>query len=148
MSRMAGLTAAGLLRTPVRLRGIHLGYVADLVLDVERRRALGFEVACGDEERRFLPLSVASVDGREIKVSSPLVLLNASELTFYTTRGSTFLALRGTTVVRDRAAVGRLDDLVLSADGVIAEIVVDGREVEYTKDVRLGAPGTDVRRAS
>jgi hypothetical protein len=145
---MARVTAGGLLRTPVRFRGIQLGHVADLVLDVERRRVLGLEVACGDEQRRFLPFSVASVDERELRVSSPLVLLNASELAFYITRGSTFLALRGTTVLRDRAPVGRLADLVLDGDGLIAGIVVDGKELRYTQDVRLGVPGTDVRRAS
>jgi hypothetical protein len=148
MSAMAGLRAGGLLRVPVRLRGIDLGLVEDLVLDAERRRALGFEIACGDDERRFLPLSVATVDEHEVSVSSPLVLLNESELAFYTTRGSTFGALRGTTVVRGRATIGRLDDLVLLGDGLIAGVVVDGEELAYTDDVRLGAPGTKVRRAS
>ena len=145
---MAGLTAGGLLGVPVRLGGIQLGHVADVILDVERRRALGLEVACGDEERRFLPVSVASLDEHEVQLSSPLVLLNASELAFYTTRGSTFRALRGTTVVRNRATLGRLDDLVLAAGGPIARLVVGGEEVAYTDDVRVGAPGTDVRRAS
>ena len=59
---MARATAGDLLGAPVRVHGIQLGHVADLVLDVERRRVLGLEVACGDEERRFLPLSVASFD--------------------------------------------------------------------------------------
>ena len=145
---MAGRTAGGLLRTPVRVRGIQLGHVADLVLDAERRRVLGLEVACGDEERRFLPLAVATLDAEEVRVGSPLVLLNESELSFYTTRGSTFRALRGTTVARARATVGRLDDLVLGDDALIAAVVVDGEELPYTDDVRLGAPGTDVRRAS
>lgn len=145
---MAGVTAGGLLWKPVRLRGIQLGHVADLVLDVERRRVLGLEVACGDDERRFLPLAVAAFDEKDVRVSSPLVLLNASELSFYTTRGSTFRALRGTSVVRGRETLGRLDDLVLGEDAQIAAVVVDGNEVAYTDVVRLGAPGTDVRRAS
>lgn len=142
------MTAGGLLRTPVRLRGIQLGHVADLVLDVERRRVLGLEVACGDEERRFLPLAVAAVGGDDVRVSSPLVLLNESELAFYTTLGSTFRAIRGTTVVHDGSSTGRLEDLVLGDDGAVAALVVDGEEVPYGKDVRLGAPGTTVRRAS
>ena len=148
MEALAGVTAGGLLRAPVRLRGIHLGLVADIVLDAERRRALGLEIACGDEEQRFLPFSVATLGEAEILVSTPLHLLNASELSFYTTRGSTFAALRGTTVVRARATLGRLDDLVLDQDGSVVAIVVDGEELEYVDDVRLGAPGTDVRRAS
>jgi sporulation protein YlmC with PRC-barrel domain len=148
MRVMAGVTAGGLLGVPVRLHGIQLGHVADVVLDVERRRALGLEVVCGDDERRFLPLSVASIDEHEVRMSSPLVLLNASELGFYTTRGSTFRAIRGTTVVRGRATVGRLEDIVLADGGPVAGLIVDGDEVPYGDDVRLGAPGTDVRRAS
>jgi hypothetical protein len=152
MTPMTRVSADQLLRIPVRLRGIQLGRTADLVLDFARRRALGLEVACGDDERRFLPLAVAEIDGREVRVSSPFVLLNASELTFYTTRGSTFVALRGTSVVRGRSLLGRLDDLVLDASGVIATVVVEGEdgrdEIAYTDDVRLGAPGTHVRRAS
>lgn len=145
---MAGATAGGLLRTPVRLRGIQLGLVADLVLDVERRRVLGLEVACGDDERRFLPLSVATLADGEVCVSSPLVLLNASELAFYTTLGSTFRGLRGTTVVRAGSETGRLEDLLLGDGGAVAGLVVDGEEISYAEDVRLGAPGTTVRRAS
>jgi hypothetical protein len=152
MTPMVRVSAEQLLRIPVRLRGIQLGRTADLVLDFARRRALGFEVACGDDERRFLPLAVAEINGREVRVSSPLVLLNASELTFYTTRGSTFAALRGTSVVRGRSLLGRLDDLVLDPSGLIATVVVEGEdgreEIAYTDDVRLGAPGTHVRRAS
>jgi sporulation protein YlmC with PRC-barrel domain len=145
---MAGVTAGGLLRTPVRLHGIQLGHVADLVLDVERRRVLGLEVACGDDERRFLPLAVATVAEEDVRVSSPLVLLNESELSFYTTRGSTFRSLRGTSVVRARETLGRLDDLVLGDDARIVRVVVDGNEISYTAAVRLGASGTNVRRAS
>jgi hypothetical protein len=152
MIPMARVSAEQLLRVPVRLRGIQLGRSADLVLDFARRRALGLEVACGDDERRFLPLAAAEIDGQEVRVSSPFVLLNASELTFYTTRGSTFGALRGTSVVRGRSLLGRLDDLVLDPGGVIASIVVEGEdgreEIAYTGEVRLGAPGTHLRRAS
>lgn len=145
---MARATAGGLLGVPVRVHGIQLGHVADLVLDVERRRVLGLEIACGDDERRFLPFSVASFDEGVVRLTSPLVLLNESELSFYTTRGSTFRALRGTTATRGRVTVGRLDELVLADDGSIARLVVDGEELAYGVDVRLGAPGTDVRRAS
>ena len=149
---MAPVSAEQLLRIPVRLRGIQLGRIADLVLDFERRRALGLEVACGDDEQRFLPLAVAELGEQEVRVSSPLVLLNASELAFYTARGSTFRALRGTGVVRGRSLLGRLDDLLLGPDGVIAAVVVEVEDglakVAYTEDVRLGATGTDVRTAA
>lgn len=142
------MRAGQLLRLPVRLRGIQLGRVADVVLDVERRRALGLEVACGDEVTRFLPLAVAEVDEREIRVTSPLVLLDPGELAFYTSRGSTYGALRDTSVVRRTELLGRLDDLVLERDGTVPRLVVEGdggrKEVAYAKDVELGAPGTRV----
>jgi sporulation protein YlmC with PRC-barrel domain len=142
------MRAGQLLRLPVRLRGIQLGRVADVVLDVERRRALGLQVACGDEVMRFLPLAVAEVDEGEIRVTSPLVLLDPGELAFYTSRGSTYGALRDTSVVRRTELLGRLDDLVVERDGTISRLVVgrDGgrEEVAYARDVELGAPGTHV----
>ena len=145
---MGPVKAGLLLRLPVRLRGIQLGRVADLVLDVERRRVLGLEVVCGDQAMRFLPLAVADVDEREIRVSSALVLLDAGELAFYTSRGSTYGALRGTSVVRRTELLGRLEDLVLERDGSIPRLVVEGEdgreELAYGRDVELGAPGTHV----
>ena len=145
---MGPVKAGLLLRLPVRLRGIQLGRVADLVLDVERRRVLGLEVVCGDQAMRFLPLAVADVDEREIRVSSALVLLDAGELAFYTSRGSTYGALRGTSVVRCTELLGRLEDLVLERDGSIPRLVVEGEdgreELAYGRDVELGAPGTHV----
>lgn len=145
---MEGLSAEGLIRMPVRVRGIQLGRVADVVLDVERRRALGLEVACGDEERRFLPLAVAELDRDALRLASPLLLLDPGELAFYTGRGSTFAALRGTSVVRGRTLLGALVDLRLEPDGAIPTIAVRGEDgvedVRYDERVRLGAPGTHV----
>ena len=66
---MSGVSAESLLRLPVRVRGIELGRPVDLVLDRERTRVLGFEVLCGDEERRFLPLAVATIRESELEVA-------------------------------------------------------------------------------
>lgn len=149
---MRGVSAERLLRLPVRVRGIELGRPVDLVLDREHTRALGFEVLCGDEERRFLPLAVATVRESELEIRSSLGLLEEAELAFYTKRGSTFGALRGCGVVRARSLLGELVDLTLAADGTIASLVVatpDGcEELDYGTDIALVAAGTNVRAAS
>ena len=149
---MRGVSTERLLRLPVRVRGIELGRPVDLVLDREHRRALGFEVLCGDEERRFLPLAVATVRESELEIHSSLGLLDEAELAFYTKRGSTFAALRGCGVVRRRTMLGELVDLTLAGDGTIASLVVatpDGREeLDNGVDVTLVPAGTNVRAAS
>lgn len=149
---MRGVSAERLLRLPVRVRGIELGRPVDVLLDREHTRVLGFEVLCGDEERRFLPLAVATVRESELEVRSALALLEAAELAFYTKRGSTFAALRGCGVMRARRPAGELVDLTLAADGTIASVVVatpEGRaELEYGADVALVPAGTRVRAAS
>lgn len=149
---MGGVSAAHLLRLPVQVHGIELGRPVDLVLDREHTRALGFEVLCGDEERRFLPLAVATVRESELELRSPLGLLDEAELAFYTKRGSTFAALRGCGVARAQTMLGELVDLTLAADGTIVSVVVatpDGREeLDYGADVALVAAGTRVHAAS
>ncbi len=149
---MRGVSADRLLRLPVRVRGIELGRPVDLVLDREHTRVLGFEVLCGDEERRFLPLAVATVREGELEVRSSLALREAAELAFYTKRGSTFAALRGSGVLRARRPAGELTDLTLAVDGTIASVVVttpDGREeLDNGADVVLVPVGTRVRAAS
>ena len=149
---MRGVSAERLLRLPVRVRGIELGRPVDLVLDREHTRALGFEVLCGDEERRFLPLAVATIREDELEVRSSLALLEAAELAFYTKRGSTFAALRGCGVLRARRLLGELADLTLAADGTIASVVLttpDGHvELDNGADVMLVPAGTRIRAAS
>jgi hypothetical protein len=149
---MKGVSAERLLRLPVRVRGIELGRPVDLVLDREHTRVLGFEVLCGDEERRFLPLAVATIRESELEVRSSLALLEAAELAFYTKRGTTFAALRGSSVVRAGRLVGELLDLTLAADGTIDLVVVatpGGRdELDNGADLTLVAAGTRVRAAS
>jgi len=90
--QMTGLTAETLLHLPVRVRGIHVGWPVDLILDGEGARAIGLDVLCADETHRFLPLAAAEVREDEISVSSALTLLTDVELAFYRTQGTT---LRG-----------------------------------------------------
>ena len=89
---MRGRTAGTLLGLPVRIRGIHLGWPVDLILDAQGRRASGIDVHCADNSHRFLPLAVAEIREDEISVSSALALLADVELVFYGAQGST---LRG-----------------------------------------------------
>lgn len=148
---MTALSAERLLRLPVRVRGIQLGRPTDLVLDRDRRRVLGVDVLCGDDARRFLPFSVATVGPDALDAPSPLVLLAEAELSFYTRRGSTFAGLRGKEVARRGVALGTLVDLELGADGAVTAAVVAAeggtRRVELAPDVEL-APPRRVRAAS
>ena len=107
---MRGLTGDELLQRRVRVRGIELGRLADLILDPAGRRVIGFDVLCGDGEHRFLPIAAAESHAGEITVRSSLTLLDGAELSFYRERGTTLTALRS----QDPA------DVVLGDDGVVA----------------------------
>jgi hypothetical protein len=149
---MIGMYVGDLLRLPVRSHGIQLARPVDVIFDRERRRALGLEVHCGDEERRFLPLAVATRASHELAIPSSLVLLDGSELHFYTERGATFASLRGLVVERAGVQLGQLADLRLDAEGTIDEVVVDAPEgrttVPYDDGTRLLPRTMGVRAAS
>jgi hypothetical protein len=152
LDAMTAVSAESVLRLPVRVRGIQLGRSIDLVLDRACRRVLGFEILCGDEERRFLPLSVATVGRDDVQVGSPLVLLDGGELRFYTRGGCTFRALRGTDVVRRGVAAGRLRDFAFEHDGTISSVSIEtaiGTErLAYDAQVELAAPRPRLGAAS
>jgi hypothetical protein len=132
-----------LLALPVRLHGIPLGRPADFLLDRDELKAVGFDVLCGDDVHRFLPLGATNVVVDELAISSPFVLLEEDELEFYRLRTFALGTLRGTPVLRDREDVGMLRDVVVRTDGSVSElIVVDGdereRRVRFDDSVRLG----------
>ncbi|HZB22401.1 MAG TPA: hypothetical protein VE444_01025 [Gaiellaceae bacterium] len=149
---MARVYVEELLRAPVLLHGIQLGRPVDVVLDKDRRRVLGLEIHCGDESRRFLPITVLRLGEAGIELASPLVMLEGRELAFYTQRGSTLSALRNADVEVGGKRVGSLVDVQLDADGTISELVVrtekGKRHLWYGPRVALlPRPGT-VRAAS
>ena len=74
---MSERSGAQLLGLPVRLHGLQLGQPSDLLLDREVMRAVGFEVVCGDDARRFLPFPTAAITEEAIIITSPLVMLEA-----------------------------------------------------------------------
>jgi hypothetical protein len=87
--------AEELLKLPVRVRGIELGRPVDLIIDADAARAIGFEVLCGDDARRFLPFAVASIAADGIDVESPFVLLDFDQVAFYREQATSLRALNG-----------------------------------------------------
>lgn len=138
---MGSMSSGDVLALPVRMHGIGLGRSVDLILDVDVRRVLGFEVRCGDDTHRFLPLAAARVHEDKIAIGSPLTLLD--ELAFYRARGHGLGALRGARVANARGKLGPLRDVVFEDDGMIRELVVATEAGE-----RRIQPGADVRIAS
>jgi hypothetical protein len=120
-----GLPADRLLELPVRLNGIPLGRPVDLLVDLERRRAIGLEVLCGDEALRYLPLAAARVYADEIAIGSALLLFEERDLAWYRRRASSLSALRGSRVTSGGRGLGSLAGLVVEADGAIEALVVE-----------------------
>jgi PRC-barrel domain protein len=87
-----------LLQRTVRLHGVQIGRVVDVILDEAEGEPIGLEVRCEDGMHRFLPLAAASETEDGLVVESPFALLDSDELEFYRARGT---PLRGR---RDSAA--------------------------------------------
>jgi hypothetical protein len=75
--------ASELLSLPVRMHGIQLGTPVEALLDARADRLLGFEVLCGDGNRRFLPFTVARLQADEIALESALTLIDERDLGYY-----------------------------------------------------------------
>jgi hypothetical protein len=138
---MGSMASGDLAALPVRLHGIELGRSVELVVDLGVRRILGFEVRCGDEVHRFLPLPAAHIRHGEIAIGSPLMLLD--ELAFYRARGYGLGALRGAQVANAGGELGTLRDVVFDADGMILELLV----ATPSEELRV-PPAADVRVAA
>jgi hypothetical protein len=122
---MSERSGAQLLGLPVRLRGLQLGQPTDLLLDRDAMRALGIDVVCGDGAHRFLPFPTAMIGNDAITIKSPLVLLEADELSFYRSRSFTLSSLRGRPVERDAVTLGVLRDVIVATDGELAAVLVE-----------------------
>lgn len=138
--------ASVLLGREVRFRGIRLGVVVDMLVDPPTRRALGYEILCGDQGRRFLPLAAAEAVDDRIEVGSALVLLDDP---FYRERAVGFSALRGSAVRRGAEELGVVRDLIVSAEGRLERLVVEsgGRERDVQLDPTLSFGGERLRPA-
>jgi hypothetical protein len=128
-----------LLALPVRLHGVQLAKPVDLLLDRDGLRAVGLDLLCGDEERRFLPFPTATIDDEQIAVLSALVLLETDELTFYRPRTVALSSLRGRAVEQKGKELGRLVDVVVGPAGELRALLVDqnGRTARMPYDATL-----------
>jgi hypothetical protein len=130
-------TGDELLALPVRLHGIQLGRPVDLLLDRDAQRAVGLDVLCGDEVHRFLPLPTAAVGRGEIRILSPLVLLEQRELDFYRSRTLALSRLRGGVVERNGRQLGQLRDVVVADDGRLTAAIVDEDSIPFDVGLRI-----------
>lgn len=143
---MPSYRASMLLGREVRFRGIRLGIVADLLVDPPSRRALGYDVVCGDDARRFLPMAASDVVDDVVEVGSALVLLDDP---FYRRRAQPFTALRGTVARRGPTEVGVLRDLVVDDDARLVALVIEsgGRVSDAQLDPSLAFGAGTLRPA-
>jgi hypothetical protein len=130
-------TGDELLALPVRLHGIQLGRPVDLLLDRDAQRIVGLDVLCGDEVHRFLPLPTAAVGRGEIRILSPLVLLEQRELDFYRSRTLALSGLRDGVLERDGRQLGQLQDLVVAEDGRVVAAIVDHERIPFDAGLRF-----------
>jgi len=130
-------TGDELLALPVRLHGIQLGRPVDLLLDRDAGRAVGLDVFCGDEVHRFLPLPTAAVGRADIRILSPLVLLEQRELDFYRSRTLALSRLRGAPVELNGLRLGPLRDVVVAEDGRVVAAIVDKQRIPFDDGLRF-----------
>ena len=130
-------TGDELLALPVRLHGIQLGRPVDLLLDRDAQRIVGLDVLCGDDVHRFLPLPTAAVGRAEIRILSPLVLLERRELDFYRSRTLALSRLRDRVVERNGRQLGQLQDVVVAGDGRVVAAIVDHKRIAFDAGLRF-----------
>jgi hypothetical protein len=130
-------TGDELLAMPLRLHGIQLGRPVDLLLDREARRVVGLDILCGDDVHRFLPLPTAAVGDKEIRILSPLVLLEERELDFYRSQTLALSRLRGGAVERNGRPVGQLRDVIVDEGGRLVAAITDEKRVPFEDGVRF-----------
>jgi len=130
-------TGDELLALPVRLHGIQLGRPVDLLLDRDAQRAVGRDVLGGDEVHRFLPLPTAAVGRADIRILSPLVLLEQRELDFYRSRTLALSRVRGGAVERNGRQLGLLRDVVVAENGRVVAAIVDEDRIPFDAALRF-----------
>ena len=120
-----GRPLRSLLERPVVLNGIELGFATDALVELETLRVVGFDVACGDDAVRFLPLGAARVVPGALEIDSPLILLEEDDQAFYRRRGRAFRELVGTIVEARDGVAGALVDICLDDEGSVSAVQVE-----------------------
>ena len=143
---MGGRRVSAFCGREVRYGDIRLGVVVDVLFDAEARTALGFEVRCGDETHRFLPLRASDTSGDEVLIDSPLLLVDGA---YYRAMSRAFATLRGGGVGEGRRGLGELADVVIGEDGTVISLVVatDGGEHEVPRTESLEVERKPLRPA-
>ena len=137
---MRALSGEELLRLPVRVAGIELGRVVDILIHPSEARAVGADVLCGDERHRFLAFAATRLADDALEVSSALVLLDLQEDSAYRLEARALSSLRGGSVDG-----GSLLDVVLGPEWTIVELVLEGAEGQ--RQVPLDGLPLPARRA-
>jgi hypothetical protein len=98
---------------------------------------VGLDILCGDDVHRFLPLPTAAVGDKEIRILSPLVLLEERELDFYRSQTLALSRLRGGAVERNGRRVGQLRDVIVDDDGRLVTAITDEKHVPFEDGLRF-----------
>ena len=123
---------------PVCLRGIQLGRVQELLVDPGGLRLIGFDVRCGDDAVRFLPVAATRLRDSALEVRSALLLLDENDTSFYRRRTRPLRELLALPIRAESGPAGLLHDVVVEEDGSISALVVDGgRRLNTGPSVRL-----------
>ena len=112
------------MRLPVKVRGIQVGRLVDVLLHPTEPRALGADILCGDDRHRYLPFPAARVERGAFELTSPLVLLDLRSDSFYRLEARALSELRGVPL----AGGSPLQDVVLGPDWAIVELVLGERD--------------------
>jgi hypothetical protein len=143
---VTAVSGRDLLGKAVRWRGVRIGAVADLLLDLRGRRVLGLEVVCEDGERRFLPLQAFEPGPRGLEVTSPLVLSDPSTLGFYRERSRSLADMAGSPVLSEGGERASVADVLIDSHGELESLVV--RAAGGTRLLPPEAAGPSVRGAN
>ncbi len=118
-------TAERLLGKAVRLRGINLGHVVDVFVDLQPLRAVGLQVRSPDGQERLVPFALAVVTEEGVEVASPFSLLDEPEVDFYRSGAVAWRTLRGAGAEEEGHPAGLLADIVFAADGTAVECLIE-----------------------
>lgn len=127
----------GLARRVVAYRDIRLGTAVDALFDRPLARLTALEVLCGDGAHRLLPLLACEVHEDRLAVESALVFVER-DVVFYRAEGRPFTELAGEPVLEHGAAVGSLEDILVTGDGEVRRLVAAGRDGRRELEVGPG----------